>query len=135
MSDSALNRCLEGITSSEWCRLLNGKVFFWATQDRLKRFLCARPYKSTEHTVLTVDTERLVSAYLESITLSSINSGATFPMKPAQRGYETFNGIIEHPYDQRRSAGLDPLAELAVAYSVPSIGELVVDISDRICDR
>src|SRR5437763_1911223 len=42
MTDSALRRCLHGITPTEWYRLLNGRVFFWLTEERLVTLLQGR---------------------------------------------------------------------------------------------
>jgi hypothetical protein len=56
MSDSGLKRCLSGMTVKKWYRLLNGKVFFWLTEERLLRMLHARPYREKEHCVLVVKT-------------------------------------------------------------------------------
>ena len=61
MSESALKKCLNGMTPTEWYRLLNSKVFFWLTAERVTRLLSARAYRKREHTVLTIDTARLLN--------------------------------------------------------------------------
>src|SRR5688500_9803141 len=35
LRDSSLEKCLIDLTVPEWYRVLNGKVFFWVTKDRL----------------------------------------------------------------------------------------------------
>src|SRR5262249_24826907 len=98
MSYGALRKCLDGLEPEEWHRLLNSKVFFWLTPERVETLLCARAYRDREHTVLTVDTARLATQHLEAIALSPINSGSTV-YNPQPRGRETFNGLRDYPFD------------------------------------
>ena len=57
MTKSALEKCLHGgITPEEWFRLLNERVFFWLSRERLRRLLNARAYRGRPQIVLTVDT-------------------------------------------------------------------------------
>src|SRR5262245_13553452 len=45
MDDKGLTRCLEdGLLPEDWYRLLNAKVFFWLTRNRLLRLLNAGTY-------------------------------------------------------------------------------------------
>src|SRR5574341_416177 len=37
--ESALDKCLDGITRREWYELLNRKAFFWATEARVETLL------------------------------------------------------------------------------------------------
>jgi hypothetical protein len=102
MSDSALTKCLtDGITPSEWCQTLNGKVFFWLSKRRLRRLLGAKAYREFPQTVLTLDTESLVKAHSKEILLSPINSGSTI-MQPQPRGTGTFRSIEDYPFDEWR---------------------------------
>jgi hypothetical protein len=91
MDDRGLIRCLEdGLTPRLWYQILNSRVFFWLTRDRLVRLLNAGAYKDKEHDVLELDTASLVEAYREQITLSHMNSGCTKPM-PHPRGHVSYN--------------------------------------------
>jgi hypothetical protein len=58
-----LGRCLVGMTVAEWLRLLNGKVFFWPTRRRCEQLLAARAYRGRAHTVIEVDTARLLDGH------------------------------------------------------------------------
>jgi hypothetical protein len=121
MLESALRRCLSGMEPQEWYETLNRWVFFWPDRERLLKLLGARAYRDRPHLVLEVDTAELLRRHADSITLSPINSGATFTMNPAPRGRETFRRIAEHPANR-------PIVELAVDYAVPDVAELTVSV-------
>jgi hypothetical protein len=116
-----LEQSLTDMTTVEWLALLNERVFFWPTVNRLKRMLGA--YGSREHDVLVVDTRRLIDRHRHRITLSHVNSGAT-RSGDAARGSTTFRPIVSYPYRGTR----DAVAELAVEHSVPDIEELTVRV-------
>lgn len=122
MQEASLRRCLGEMSPREWYETLNRRVFFWVERKRLMRFLCARPYRSLPHIVLEVDTARLLEHHAYQVTLSRINSGATFATNPATRGTETFRRIADFP--ENKTA-----VELAVDYAVRDIAELVVSVS------
>ena len=133
MSDAGLYKCLcDGLTPREWYRMLNSKVFFWVTRERLEKMLNARAYKKKWHTVLVVDTESLLADYLERVTLSHINSGATL-FKPTPRGRNTFLPPDKYPFQRRRKerGASDAIAELAVDHSVPDIRKHVLLVEER----
>jgi hypothetical protein len=127
MDDSGLIRCLQdGIKPAEWYRLLNARVFFWLTEDRLHRLLCAAPYQHSEHDVLELDAATLVAAHRAAITLSPMNSGCTKPM-PHPRGRQTFTSVADYPYAHwrpRRKRG-ERVVELAVTDGVPDVRKYV----------
>lgn len=130
MSDNGLARCLEdGLTPEEWYRLLNEKVFFWLTEERLLRLLRARAYRQKEHDVLVLDSRSLTAAYRDRIWLSPMNSGNTKPF-PHPRGTATFQRIDQYPYSfwsSRRRAG-ERVVELCVEGGVPDIREHVLEV-------
>lgn len=133
MSDSGLKRCLSGMTVKKWYRLLNGKVFFWLTEERLLRMLHARPYREKEHCVLVVKTQSLVTAHEDRIHLSPINSGCTKPY-PAARSSATFKKIKDYPFDEwrrKRGESGDAIVELAIEKQVRDIMKHVVRIEMR----
>jgi hypothetical protein len=133
MSDAGLARCLEdNLTPSEWYRLLNVRVFFWLTEERLTRLLNARPYATISHDVLIVETRSLVKRYREQITLAPINTGATV-YRPQPRGLATFRSIDDYPYDYWHSKrrGRDPVVELAVIGGVPDIIDFTLRVEER----
>lgn len=130
MSVSALEKCLVGgVTPTQWFELLNGRVFFWPTKERLWRLLNAEAYRDRAQVVLTLDTRTLVEAHRARIELSPINSGSTI-MKPVERGLQTFLPIDQYPYEHRRKkAGRrNAVAELVVLGGVPDIEDHVLAV-------
>src|SRR5262245_33740253 len=70
MAPDRLQQGLEDqITPSQWYRLLNGKVFMWAREERLCGLLNARHYRALEHDVLTINTGGLMAAYEAAVWL------------------------------------------------------------------
>ena len=116
-----LERSLTDMTIPEWLALLNGRVFFWPTLNRLKRMLAA--YGTREHDVIVVDTRRLIDRHRHRITLSHINSGAT-RSGDAPRGSTTFRPIVSYSYRGTR----DSVAEIAIKDSVPDIDEVTIRV-------
>jgi hypothetical protein len=129
MTDSGLLRCLDSMKPSEWYRLLNRRVFFWLTEPRLTTLLQAKAYRDRQHSVLIVDTKRLVEAHSAAITLSPMNSGCTKPF-PFPRGRRTFLPIKDYPFEtwRKKRGGKDPIVELAVDYAIPKIHKYVLEV-------
>jgi hypothetical protein len=122
MQEKVLERCLVGMSPREWYETLNRRVFFWADRSRLLRLLGARAYRDRPHLVLELETAELVRRHAPRVSLSGINSGATFSMNPAPRGPETFRCIADHPQGA-------PVVELVVDYAVPDAADLVLSLS------
>jgi hypothetical protein len=120
MDDKGLLRCLkDGLTPEAWYKLLNAKVFFWMTPQRLSRLLNAGTYRNEEHDVLELEAAALVEALREQIWLCPMNSGCTKPF-PHARGVGTFQRIVDYPYalwKTKRPRG-ERVVELAVDYAV-----------------
>lgn len=132
MNDSGLLRCLEpGISPALWYKILNEKVFFWLTRERLNRLLHARPYRGKRHCILTVDTSALLEKYARMVRLSPINSGCTKPY-PWPRGLDTFLPLNQYPYDywNKKRRGKDPIVELAVRHSVPDVCSVLIRVEE-----
>ncbi|MGH6811069.1 MAG: DUF7002 family protein [Methylocella sp.] len=127
MDDKGLERCLlDGISPPQWYRLLNSKVFFWLTRERLICLLNAGTYRALEHDVLELDSKALVEAYTERVWLCPMNSGCTKPI-PHPRGYSTFQRILNYPYADwktKRRRG-ERVVELAVDYAVSDVSKFV----------
>lgn len=127
MSDSGLERALPTrIKPSDWYGILNAKVFFWLSLERLHRLTSAKSYRDVEHDVLEVDTKSLVTAYRERIWLCPINSGCTKPI-PHPRDERAFLRIADYPYThwRGRRKRTERAVELAIDYSVPDIADHV----------
>jgi hypothetical protein len=130
MTDADLLRCLRGLTPEDWYHLLNERVFFWVSWDRLLRLLNARAYRNKLHDVLTADTAMLVNRYGSKITLSPINSGCTKPY-PHPRGLDTFLPISEYPFEywyQKRHGAEDAVVELAVRDGIEELADIVLRV-------
>lgn len=125
LREQFLRGCLEEMTPTEWYELLNRKVFFWVSEERLTKLLNARQYKSRAHDVLTVDTGRLLDFHSNDITVASINTGATLYPNASKRGPQTFRKIADH-------SARTIVVELAVDYAVPRIADLVTIVQRRL---
>lgn len=128
LQDSVLREKLVGMSPPAWYRLLNGMVFFWLTEERLRRLLGARAYRDSDHDVITVATQELVGRRGSDVRLSPINSGSTI-YNPPPRGRHTFQRIAEYPFEaRRRTRGRDAIAEFAVLHSIPDIREVTLAV-------
>ncbi|MBV9772513.1 MAG: hypothetical protein JO040_01100 [Gemmatimonadetes bacterium] len=129
MRERALEQCLQGYTPREWYELLNRRVFFWLSRERLFRLLRAREYRRKRQTILTVNTERLLQRHAARVSLSAINSGATL-YTPQPRGVDTFRSIEDYPigYWRRKRSWKDAVVELTVDYNIPDIRDLTLRV-------
>ena len=137
MPPTALEKCLCGISPTDWYAMVNARVFFWFDPDRLNRQRAAcgpRP-----QVVIAVDTAALVSVHREHVALTPINTGNA-RRKPARRGAGTFVPFAEWarsgwaseadvlgPPVRKRSH--QPV-ELTVLDAVPDIMRFVVGVFD-----
>lgn len=130
MRESSLLICLDEMTPNEWYRLLNGKVFFWPTIERLLTLLNGREYRDRTQLVIEVSTHELLRRHHENVSLSPINSGSTLYV-PQRRGLYTFRGLETYPFEERRKKrGIrNAIAELTVEYSVPDIAEIYTTVN------
>jgi hypothetical protein len=119
---SQLEKCLVGMTNEQWFRLLNSKVFFWPTEERLNTLLNGREYRNKEQLVIEIPTKELFERCTDKIRLSPINSGSVL-YDPQKRGKFTFQPI--HNYDfleRKKKRGIkNAVAEVTVDYAVPNI--------------
>ena len=122
MHESVLERCLAGMTPREWYETLNRRVFFWVERKRLVRLLGAKAYRDRPHLVLELETAESLRRHEEKVSVSPINSGATFTMNRTPRGPNTFRRIGDHPRGKA-------VVEVTVDYGVPDARELVLSAS------
>jgi hypothetical protein len=135
MPAAALERCLVGLTASQWYELLNSKVFFWFAPERLnrQRRACGR----FPQVVLSIDADRLLRRYAARTALTPINTGHA-RRKPAQRGAATFvpysvwaesawlseaQALGKRPRPRRH-----PPVELTVTDSVPDLMDFILKV-------
>lgn len=129
MTDTALAKCLRDTTPREWYRLLNERVFFWVSPDRLHTLLNARAYRRQRQCVITVDTAALLERHADRVTLAPINTGSTI-WNPQPRGLDTFRRISDYPYSElrKRRGKKDVVVELAVDHGVPDLRDFVLKV-------
>jgi hypothetical protein len=121
-----LRKALIDCTVQEWCQLLNRRVFFWPTVERLVTHISARRNRGKNHLVLTVDSYRLAAAYENAITLCPLNSGNTIPFAQ-RRSKNSLMRMSEYPFLERLARGpYYTVVELAVETGVPDILDFVV---------
>ena len=128
MYEEKLRRALIDCRPEEWCQLLNGKVFFWPSIERLQTHMSARMNRGKTHLVLTIDSYRLTKTYEDRITLCSMNSGNTIPFAQ-KRGKGSFMKMSDYPFEARRERGnYYTVVELAVDTDVPDILDFVMSV-------
>lgn len=126
--EGRLAQCLQdGLSPSDWYRLLNRRVFFWPTRKRVETLLAAAAYRDDPQLVIMVRTERLMATHGERITLSTINSGATRPFA-WPRGRTTFRSVNDFDWESRKRYGERAIAEVAVDYAVENMTDLVESV-------
>ncbi|MGI9822206.1 DUF7002 family protein [Agromyces sp. Marseille-Q5079] len=128
--EPSLAEALDGMTPADWYRELNSRVFFFLRQQRLLELLGARSYRNDTHTVITLDTAKLVKRYGHSIELCAINSGFAQRHSKARRGPGTFQSIRDYRHPERdepRTSGHD-VAELTVRGGVTDLSDLVIRV-------
>lgn len=121
--DTDLESCLiDGLTPLDWHKLLNERVFFWTSEERLHRLTGAGAYRDMEHDVLTVDARSLFSEFHSKIELSPMNSGCTRPWRH-KRGKDTFLPINTYDYEswRKKRKKNDVIAEVTVVDGVSPI--------------
>jgi hypothetical protein len=135
MYEKKLRKALVDCTPQEWCQLLNRKVFFWPTVERLSRHMAARENRGKKHLVLTVDSYRLALAYEKQITLCALNSGNTIPFAH-KRGTNSLMRMSNYPFVERLARGpYYTVVELAVDTGVPDIVDFVVSVDYMTFER
>jgi hypothetical protein len=136
LPEKTLTEIVDGMTASEYYKLLNSKTFFWVRRERLEGLLNARAYQNRKHTVLTLDTKSLVDKYRDQIWLSSINSGAAIygsGRNASRRSVNTFKRISEYPFDELiKRKKEETIVELSVDYAVKDVSNYVTKVEDWI---
>jgi hypothetical protein len=126
MRDAALATCLDGMTIAEWYKTLNERVFMWASRERVDTLLAARAYKKQDQLVLTINPRPLLEAHFETVSVSTINSGATL-YTPVRRGIQTFIRLKDFPTGK----GVRKIVEVTVEDGVPEMRRYIVSSEVR----
>jgi hypothetical protein len=121
------NALQDGLSPRDWYVLLNGKVFFWGPESRLRILREARLYEAHRQTIIEIDTPRFLERYADRVSLCHMNSGSTQPMA-FDRGVDTFLPLETYPLAQRRRkyGPRRAVAEVTVDHAVPDVREFVV---------
>jgi hypothetical protein len=133
LNRAKLEGCLDGCSFDQWLGLLNSRVFFWLTLERLQTLMCAREYCAETHVVLTLDTLRLATDFRETITLAPMNTGNTRPFAH-RRGLSTFSRMSEYPFEERLRRPLYyTVVELAVEVGVQNVMSYLIEAAEVRC--
>ena len=137
MPPSALAACLIGITPSEWYALINAHIFFWFDPQRLNRQRGA--CEPRPQVVLTLDADKLLTAYSDRIALTPINTGNA-RRRPARRGTATFvpyTTWLSSAWASEATCLRTPLrprshspVELTITDSIPDVMRFVVNVQE-----
>ena len=128
LSQKSLDRCLIDCDAQTWYRMLNERVFFWLSRDRLKTLMSAAEYVNRPHTVLHIDTASLLAEYTHRVELAAMNTGNTRPFAHP-RGTATFRSLAEYPYEARRKhPDYSAIVELTVLEGVPDLSRFVLQV-------
>ena len=132
LSEKALARCLQdGMQPSEWYRILNARVYFWLTKDRLGRMLSSPAYAKIPHLVLTLRTEVIVDRYWEQVRLAAMNTGCTVPFAHP-RGASTFYRPEDYPWQERKNRGGDRVVEFTVLGGITDVESALESVERRV---
>ncbi len=136
MNAAALQTCLVDLSPEQWCKALNGRVFFWPTHRRLAKHLGARLGAGLSRTIFTFKTRSLLDVLdFDSFEFSAINSGNTM-RKAARRGSATFLSPGDYPFQERRKhRGVgDAIAEVTYPYAItPSqLAAIEIEVTSEI---
>jgi hypothetical protein len=127
-----LKDCMnDGVSPQDYLDALNGRVFFWLRLSRLNRLLNASLYRHSRHTVLRVDTARLIGAYAGRVQVAPYNTGSMHVPTAPRRGPDVFTDLADYPYEQwlaKRGRSGEPIVELTVSYAVPDIVRFVTKV-------
>lgn len=130
LNEQVLANCLDdGLTPADWLRMLNARVFFWASKEGLNRLLGARFNRNRLREVIVVDTLSLAKVHSERMELCPINSGATL-RKAARRGLNTFTKMLLYSFeDWRKLRGRhDQILEITVQDHVIDIAQHTLEV-------
>jgi hypothetical protein len=116
LSMARLTGALTEGSAGDFLAFINGRVFFWPTEERLKTMNAARAYRDRAQVVFVVQTAPVLSAHADRVRLSRINSGATMPY-----AFKRSIGTFQRPDDYDWSGGKRQVAEVTIEGGVPDI--------------
>jgi hypothetical protein len=134
LSERKLAACLDDdLTTTEWLRMLNSRVFFFATPGPVRALTGAALNRGRAKKILLIDTCPFAEAYGEAMEIVPINSGNT-NYNAVRRGLSTFSPLLPTDYArwrrQRGKKAPDTIKEVAVRGCIPDIARFVRDIRE-----
>ncbi len=128
MPPDCLTRCLDmPLQPADWYALVNERVFFWASAERLERHRTACVDRT--QVILAIDTEQLMARHADQAEVTAFNSGNARRL-PAKRGRQSFvpyRSWLESAWLEERASGQPPRptahppVELVLRNAVPDI--------------
>ena len=137
LNEKSLARALTGgLTPRDWYAILNERAFLWVNPKRLERLLAGRAYRDDAHDVLTFDALALIRAYVSSVEVTPMNTGAAF-MRAVPRGRESFVPMAALPWEawRARRGARDAVVEVAVPGGVPDARAYLLEVRRRQAGR
>ena len=116
----ALANCLDGVTPSGWLRLLNARVFLWASRARADKLLYAREYRGQSQLLLELDARPLLTRHLDRTAVTRINTGSVI-RKAARRGHHSFIPLQDFPATPKIE-----IVEVAILNSIPNLRDYIL---------
>lgn len=142
MPPGALARCLDaGLDPDAWYALVNSKVYFWLSRERLDRHRAAcgdRP-----QIVMVIDLPAMLERHAPRAYVTPFNVGNAM-RRAASRGRRTFvpiemwratRWLAETRNGEPTRARSHPPAELAIDHAVPDIMDFVINEKRRAVRR
>lgn len=130
-----LNECVhDGVDPQKFLNALNGRVFFWLSEERLERLLNARANRDRRHLILHIDTAALLAVHGDEVELAPYNTGSAHVPTVPKRGPDVFTALAAYPFEEwRRKRGKrgEPVVELTVPGRVPDVDRYVLEVELR----
>lgn len=122
LSNKKLEHCLDdGLSVTDWLRILNQRVFFFVRESDVRRLRQANANRQKRKLLLALDTLSLLQRHFDKAEISPINSGSTIH-QPARRGLGTFTPAHSVDYSawrrRRGKASLDVIKEIAISSAI-----------------
>lgn len=132
LSEKRLQGRLEdGLTFSEWLRILNDRVFFWTDPARATSLRRSRLNKDLGKELITLETRRLAEVHQSRMEIAPFNTGSTGRQpRPPTRGRATFAPLLTTDYAawRRRRGQRDKIVEVVVRDEVPDVADFIIDV-------
>lgn len=92
LAPAQLPGVLIDMTSEQWLRALNARVFFYVREADALALSKARAYRTQDHELITLTTRSLINACASRVQLAHLNTG-TVQRGAGVRGSDTFRSI------------------------------------------